>query len=268
LDSITLTNPLVVFDLETTGVTVDVDRVTQFAGMKIWPNGEIEEYETKVNPLMQVSEQILELTHLTQEELDAAFTFHQLAEYLHWYMTCPYQYSTQQWFDHVDYCGYNSNNFDIPFITAEFERVNFEFDISKSHCPDPMLVYKKMEPRDLTAAYKHYCGKDLEGAHDALTDIRATWEVLQGQVAMYPDMPTDVEGIAQFGKKDGWIDMLGKFAWENNRPIVNFGKHKGCTLEYMSQYEPGFLRWMLKNDFPVDAKQIAQDALDKKYPIR
>ena len=263
-----LDGPLVVFDLETTGTKAGVDRITQIAAIKYWPDGHVEELSTTVNPLMPVKKFILELTHLTQEILDNSHPFSAWAEYVFYFFTTVDHPVTGLQSPRVDYAGYNSNRFDIPFLQAEFDRVNYSWNTEGSCCLDSYQIFAKMDPRDLEAAYLKYCGKKLEGAHDALVDTRATFEVLIGQLQMHEDIPADVKGIAEFCKKEGWIDMLGKFVWEDDKVIINFSEHQGKTLEHMAACEPGFLNWMLKKDFSPEAKNIARDALKGIYPVK
>jgi DNA polymerase-3 subunit epsilon len=263
-----LEGPLVVFDLETTGTKAGVDRITQIAAIKYWPDGHVEELCTTINPLMEVKKFILELTHLTQEQLDNSHPFSAWAEYVYYYFTSAVHPTAGVQYPRVDYCGYNSNRFDIPFLQAEFDRVNYTWDTEGSCCIDAYQIFAKMAPRDLGAAYWKYCNKELEGAHDALVDTKATFEVLMGQIQMYEEMPADVCGISEFCKKEGWVDTLGKFIWEEGRVVLNFSEHQGKSLPHMAQCEPGFLRWMLKKDFSAEAKKIARDALEGVFPVK
>jgi DNA polymerase-3 subunit epsilon len=283
--SIQATRPIVLYDLETTGVDPETDRVTQIAAYKIWPGESIDEAIVTlkgyidqgvdvqiqdriicytINPERIVSDFILELTHLTQDRLNASCTFGQWAGWLQHFFDNAV---SPEGVDHgiVDWAGFNITKFDTTMLEAEFRRTPFELKAEGRHMLDSFQVFVKKEPRNLAAATQFYCGEDIEGAHNALVDIQATLKVMQAQTRQYADMPEDNEGIAAYGKHDDWIDSTGKFRKEGFKVVIAIGKHAGTELSVLAQTQGGYLRWMLDKDFPADAKKIARDALNGVY---
>jgi len=278
--------PLVVYDLESTGVSPSADRVTQIAAIKIWPGedvsaavemlerciqqgGNMHEDDRlisyTINPQTTVKPFVLELTHLTQEQLNASCTFEQWASWLH----ILFGNAVKDGVDYgtVDLAGFNSNKFDNLMLCEEFKRCGYEYSLEGRNLLDAYSIYAKMEGRKLVDAMQLYCGKDISDvAHNALVDISATLQVFLGQEAKYEDMPADNAGIAQFGKQENWIDMAGKFIWEGDVAVMGFGKHVNIPLETIAGTQSGFLGWMLRMDFPEDAKQIARQALKGIFP--
>ena len=278
--------PLVVYDLEATGVNTAIDRVTQIAAIKIWPGEDVgaavEMLERSIqqggnmheddrlisytiNPQTTVKPFVLELTHLTQEELNASCTFEQWAPFLH--MLFGNAVKDGEDYGKVDLAGFNSNKFDNLMLCAEFERCGYEYSLDGRNLLDAYSIYAKNEGRRLVDAMQLYCGKDIsEVAHNALVDISATLQVFLGQEAKYEDMPADNAGIAEYGKKPNWIDMSGKFLWEGDVAVMGFGKHVNTPLETIARTQAGFLRWMIGKDFPADAETIAKQALQGIFP--
>jgi len=280
--------PLVVYDLESTGVNTAVDRVTQIAAIKIWPGedvtaavemlercikqgGNMHEDDRiisyTINPQTTVKPFVLELTHLTQEQLNASSTFEEWAGWLH----VLFGNAVKDGVDYgtVDLAGFNSNKFDNNLLCEEFKRSGFEYSLEGRNLLDAYSIYAKNEGRTLVDAMKLYCNKDISNvAHNALVDISATLEVFLGQAAKYDDMPADNAGIAEYGKKAGWIDMSGKFIWEGDKVVMGFGKHINTPLETIARTQSGFLNWMLDKDFPADAKKIARQALQGTFPTK
>lgn len=278
--------PIVLFDLETTGVNTGVDRVTQIAALKIWPGEDPEaalEMLTRcaasgdkyaeadmlvnqtINPKTIVKPFILEMTHLTQEELNASLPFEEWAPWLHHF----FSNSVKNGIDYggVDLAGFNNNKFDNLMLEAEFKRAGCEFSLEGRNLLDAFAIFAKKEGRSLADAMKFYCDEDIEGAHNALVDIKATLQVFLAQSKEYEDMPADNAGIADYCKREGWIDTTGKFRWEGDEAVVNFSKdHLNNTIQDTAKYQSGFFNWMLKNDFPSDAQKIARDALAGIFP--
>ena len=161
----------------------------------------------------------------------------------------------KQFIEHCDLAGYNSNRFDIPMLAEEFLRIGMEFDSKGRRLLDVQRIFHLMEQRTLSAAYKFYCSKSLDGAHSAEVDATATWEVLEAQVQKYPQIGTDLESILKFIGEEQVVDFARRFVMENGVEIFNFGKHKGRTVADVLKAEPQYYDWMMKGDFPMHTKQ-------------
>ena len=143
------------------------------------------------------------------------------------------------------------------------------------------LFLGQMEPRNLTAAYKFFCGKKLEGAHGAAADTQASLEVFEAQLERYSAMSPDQfpENITAFPQtlddlhafcnqvNPSNVDRNGRFKWRNGEAVVSFGRHNGETLREVAANAPDFLQWIIRADFDDDVKKIAQNALRGKFPV-
>ncbi|MDE6717884.1 MAG: 3'-5' exonuclease, partial [Muribaculaceae bacterium] len=184
--------------------------------------------------------------HITDEDVKDAPTFRQISKAL------------LAIFDGCDIAGYNSNKFDVPLLIEEFARAGLTFDISGRNFVDVQNIFHKMEQRTLVAAYRFYCGKELEGAHSALADTRATYEVLKSQLDRYDTLENDVEKLASFSRAGRGIDLAARFVLdEKDVPIMNFGKHKGKPVKEVFRKEPSFYAWMMQGDFARNTKDVA-----------
>lgn len=249
----TLENPLCVFDLETTGLQVTKDRIVQIAALKIHPNGKQEELNLIVNPEMEIPQEVIDIHGITNELALNAPTFRELAEEI------------KSFFGDSDLAGYNSNKFDIPVLAEEFLRVGIEFDLTQRAFIDVQNIFHKMEQRTLVAAYKFYCKKNLENAHDAMYDTKATWEVLEKQIEKYKLKP-DVLSLAELSRAGNHkiLDMAGRIAINSKGEVIyNFGKHNGKTIESVANTEPGYYGWMLEADFPLYTKSVLRKAMEE-----
>ena len=250
--NISLKKPLCVFDLETTGLQITKDRIVQIAIIKILPNGSKKNLNLVVNPEMVIPQEVIDIHGITNERALQAPTFKQLAPEIITFI------------GESDLAGFNSNKFDIPVLAEEFLRVDAKFDLSQRAFIDVQNIFHKMEQRTLVAAYKFYCGKTLENAHDAMYDTIATWEVLEKQIEKY-ELNTNVEALADLSRAGNHkiLDMAGRIALnENDEVIYNFGKHKGKTIEKIAKTEPGYYGWMLDSDFPLYTKSILRKSME------
>ena len=250
--NISLKKPLCVFDLETTGLQITKDRIVQIAIIKILPNGSKKNLNLVVNPEMVIPQEVIEIHGITNERALQAPTFKQLAPEI------------INFIGESGLAGFNSNKFDIPVLAEEFLRVDAKFDLSQRAFIDVQNIFHKMEQRTLVAAYKFYCGKTLENAHDAMYDTIATWEVLEKQIEKY-ELNTNVEALADLSRAGNHkiLDMAGRIALnENDEVIYNFGKHKGKTIEKIAKTEPGYYGWMLEADFPLYTKSILRKSME------
>lgn len=249
-----LKNPIVFFDLETTGVNIQNDRIVEICCVKVSPNGKEESKCRRINPEMHIPEEATAVHHITDDDVKDEPTFRQIAV------------SLRQFLEGCDFAGFNSNKFDVPMLVEEFHRVGVDLDLSKRKFVDVQNIYHKLEPRTLVAAYKYYCGKDLEDginvegqdvkAHSALADVTATYEVLKAQLDKYPDVLTnDIGELAEFSKRGNVVDFAGRMAYnEDGQVVFNFGKHKGRPVFDVFKTEPSYYDWIQKGDFAYDTK--------------
>ena len=255
--SIELKNPLVFFDLESTGLNVLQDRIIQIGMIKINPDQTREVLEYFVNPEIQVRKEILSLTGIEQEDLDKAKTFRELAQEI------------KNFCIHCDFAGYNLKRFDIPLLLEEFKRNKVFFDLGSTvGIVDVQTIFHKNEPRDLSAAYKFYCKKEMKNAHSALADTQATLDIFFAQLEHYSNLPKNIIGLAKFCTDERFVDRQGRLHWADNEAVIGFGKHKGVTLRKLVNESAGYLTWMINNDFPEDTKEILKMALNGVFPSK
>ncbi|MEO6166231.1 MAG: 3'-5' exonuclease [Chitinophagales bacterium] len=239
-----LTRPLAFVDLETTGINFAKDRIVEIAVLKVMPDGNVHEKQTRVNPLMPIPAQVIAIHGITDEDVKNAPTFEQIAK----------QYFI--FLDECDLAGFNSTRFDFPILLEEFYRAGVIFDVSTRKFVDVQRIYHSMEPRNLGAAYKFYCQKELEGAHGAMADVKATYEVLKSQLDRYPDgLKNDVTFLHDFSKDGDYVDLGKRMYYENSIEMFNFGKHKGKAVTEIFKTEPSYYDWLLKSEFPLDFKE-------------
>jgi DNA polymerase III subunit epsilon len=255
-DVLRLARPLAVPDVETTGVVVGLDRIIQIGLTIHYPHREPIAWATYVDPEMPIPAETTQKFKISDADVAGAPTWRQIGPAL-----APKLRG-------VDFAGYNVD-FDLKHLRAEFQRVGVDWDweADGAKVVDAKMIFFQREPRDLTAAVKRYLGEDLEGAHDAGNDVRATERVLAAQLALYPDLPRTVDALAEvcFPKDPNWVDSKGKVVWRAGEACLGFGQHNGTPLRRM---EPGYLRWMLGKDFPADTKKVISDALAGRYPRR
>lgn len=246
-----LSRPLAFIDLETTGVNISIDRIIEIAIVKINPDGTKQVKRKLINPLMPIPKGSSDIHGITDEMVKDAPSFKQIANEI------------KQFIEQCDLGGYNSNRFDIPMLIEEFLRVGIEFSVDGKKLVDVQKVFHMMEQRTLSAAYKFYCQKNLDGAHSAETDATATWEVLEAQVERYPQIGNTVESIVKFTGEDDIVDFARRFIKENGVEVFNFGKHKGKTVVQVLKEEPQYYDWMMKGDFPMNTKQKLTEILNR-----
>ena len=246
-----LARPLFVIDLETTGINLAVDRIVELAIVKVQPDGSRLVKRKLVNPQMPIPKVSSDVHGITDDMVKDAPSFKQIANEI------------RQFLDNCDLAGYNSNRFDIPMLVEEFLRSGLEFDVTNRHLLDVQKLYHMMEPRTLSAAYKFYCGKDLDNAHSAEVDAMATFEILESQLQRYSQAGTTVESIIKFTGQEQIVDFARRFIMENGVEIFNFGKHKGKPVTEVLKAEPQYYDWMMKGDFPMHTKQKLTEILNR-----
>jgi DNA polymerase-3 subunit epsilon len=237
-----LKKPLAVIDLETTGVNLGSDRIVEIAIVKIQTDGTRLIKRKLLNPEIPISQISRDLHGITNEMVKDAPTFKQVANEI------------KQFLDNCDLAGYNSNRFDIPLLAEEFLRVGLEFDFTHRRLVDVQKIFHMMEQRTLSAAYKFYCNKNLEGAHGAEVDAVATWEILEAQLEKYPQLGSTVDSIITCIGDDNIVDFARRMIMENGVEVFNFGKHKGRAVVDVLKAEPQYYDWMMKGDFPMHTK--------------
>lgn len=241
-----LKRPLVFFDLETTGVDILHDRIVEISIVKITPGHEdTPEVRTRrINPGMHIPESATEVHHITDEDVANAPSFKQIAR------------SLADFIRGCDIAGFNSTRFDIPMLDEEFHRANVDFDFHRANFVDVQTIFHKLEPRNLTAAYKFYCDKDLVGAHGAEADTLATYEILLAQLDRYEGLPNEVAELAKFSAINNNVDLAGRLIFDDKgREIINFGKYKGRVASEVLAADPGYYTWVMQGDFSRDTKR-------------
>lgn len=249
--SLKLTRPLAFIDLETTGINLSTDRIVEIAIVKITVEGEKQVKRKLLNPEMPISKTSSDIHGITDEMVKDAPTFKQVGNEI------------KQFLEHCDLGGYNSNRFDIPLLMEEMLRIGLEFDMKGRRLVDVQKIFHLMEQRTLSAAYKFYCNKNLEGAHGAEVDATATWEVLEAQVQRYPQLGDTVESIIKCIGDDQIVDFARRFVMENGVETFNFGKYKGKPVADVLKSEPQYYDWMMKGDFPLHTKQKLTEILKR-----
>lgn len=259
-----LTKPIVFFDLETTGVLVGSDRIVQICLLKVDVDGTETELNYLVRPVndngttMHIPEESSAIHHITDEMVARELSFAERAPTIAAFIADS------------DLAGYNSNKFDVPLLVEEFLRSGVEFSLKGRRLVDVQNIFHRMEQRTLVAAYKFYCGKNLDGAHSADADTRATYEVLKAQLDRYQGAPyenrdgtttypvvNDIAKLSEFSCTQQCADLVGHIGFDSKgREVFNFGKHKGKTLEQVFQQEPAYYDWMIKADFPLSTKRV------------
>lgn len=238
-----LSKPLASIDLETTGVNPGTDRIVEIAIIKVLPDGTRSVKRKLINPEMPIPKTASDIHGITDDMVKDAPTFKQVANEL------------KQVLDGCDIAGYNSNRFDIPLLMEEFLRVQVEFDMKGRKLVDVQKIFHQMEQRTLSAAYKFYCDKNLDGAHSAEADATATFEILEAQTIRYPVLGNTVDTILKVIGEDIIVDFARRFVMDNGVEVFNFGKFKGRAVSDVLKAEPQYYDWMMRGDFPQHTKQ-------------
>ncbi len=252
-----LKRPIIFFDLETTGLDIAKDRIVELCYIRVEPNGNEEARSMRINPEMHIPEVASSVHGITDDDVKDCPTFADVA---------PQLAAT---FEGCDLAGFNSNRFDLPLLAEEFMKAGVNIDLSHVQAIDVQNIYHKLEKRTLAAAYKFYCGRDLENAHSALADAQATYEVLQAQLDHYPnDLQNDVDFLAEFSRMNRNIDFAGRFVYdESGKELINFGKYKGKAIKDVLSRDPGYYSWIMQGDFTLNTKQVLTK-LRLKYAAR
>ncbi len=240
--NIQLQRSIVFLDLETTGLSLTQDRIVEIAMLKISPDGSRQMKRKLVNPEKSIPAEVSAIHGITDEMVKDAPTFKQMANEI------------RQYLEGADLGGYNSNKFDWPLLVEEFLRAGLQFDIQGRKLLDVQKIYHQMEPRNLSAAYRFYCEKELENAHSAETDINATWDVFLAQIERYPQLGNSIDTVMKVVGEDQIVDFARRMVMENGKETFNFGKHKGRPVEDVLKSEPSYYDWMMKSEFAMHTK--------------
>ncbi|MCC8095099.1 MAG: 3'-5' exonuclease [Tannerellaceae bacterium] len=240
-----LRNPLVFFDLETTGINIVKDRIVEISFVKVHPNGKEESKTRRINPGMPIPPESTAIHGITDEDVKDCPTFKEIAK------------SLAAQIEGCDLAGFNSNRFDIPMLVEEFLRAGVDLDLNKRKFVDVQTIFHKMEQRTLSAAYKFYCNKTLENAHTTEADTYATYEILQAQLDRYPELQNDVNHLSQFSSFNNNVDFAGRMIYnEDGKEVINFGKYKGQLVDDVLKNDPGYYSWIMNGDFPLNTKKM------------
>jgi DNA polymerase-3 subunit epsilon len=249
---ISIIKPLTFVDLETTGSIIGLDRIVEVGALKIMPDGEELEFETRVNPEMGITTEATKMHAITNPDVQRAPTFGGVAPRL------------ADFLSDSDLAGYNLLNFDLPILQSEFQRVGHNLPMEGRRVIDVLDIFVRKEPRDLKAAYRFYCGREYEGAHSASADARACWHVLQGQVRRYKDIPKTAEGLGAYvaeHRKKRTLDSGGWFISRYGKPALARGKHQGMLIREVEERDPDYLDWMLSVGLPEDTIEVIRTVL-------
>ncbi|MFN6377994.1 MAG: exonuclease domain-containing protein [Flavobacteriales bacterium] len=264
-----LKKPLAFFDLETTGTDVAKDRIVEIAVVKMMPDGQVHTLPVKegaenrmlINPGVPIPLEASMVHGIYDADVSGKPQFHHVAKDLFLFL------------HDCDLGGFNSNKFDIPLLAEEFLRAGIDFSLEGRNLVDVQVIFHLMEPRSLKAAYKFYCGKNLEGAHEALADAKATKEVFEAMIeryqgveiedrngAMYAPVVNDMDKIHSLSERRKKADLAGHIVYNDANEIVfNFGKYRGEKVVDILQRDPGYYSWMQNADFPLYTKKVLTD---------
>jgi DNA polymerase-3 subunit epsilon len=240
-----LHKPICFFDLETTGVQVSKDRIVEISILKVFPNGNKESKTWLVNPEMKIPAETTAIHGISDEKVANEPTFKTLAPVIY------------QMIKDSDLAGFNSDRFDIPLLAEEMLRAEIDFDMKNTVTVDVQTIFHKKEQRTLSAGYKFYCNKELDGAHSAAIDTNATYEILLAQLERYPDLDNTIKELSEFSTRKKSVDFAGFIVFDKeNKEVFSFGKHKGRKVEEVLQTEPGYYNWIQNADFPLYTKKV------------
>ena len=241
-----LKNPLVFFDLETTGTNINSDRIVEICYLKVYPNGNEESKTLRINPEMHIPEASSAIHGIYDADVADCPTFKDVAK------------NIANDIEGCDLAGFNSNRFDIPLLAEEFLRVGVDIDMMKRKFIDVQVIFHKLEQRTLSAAYKFYCDKNLEDAHTSEADTRATYEVLKAQLDRYPDvLENDMKFLADYSSYNKNVDFAGRIVYnEQGVEVFNFGKYKGMSVAEILKKDIGYFGWLMQGDFTLNTKNV------------
>lgn len=246
--------PICFFDIESTGISTAKDRIVELHILKLFLDGTKKSKTWRVNPSIPIPAEVSRIHGITDEDVADCPAFADIVS------------EVLAMIEGADLAGYNSYRFDLPMLAEEILRTgNEDFDLKACRSIDVQVIYHKKERRNLTAAYRFYCDKELKGAHDARADVEATCEVFQAQLQKYTDLPDNSEALSQYTKQTEFADFAGFLTFDDQREIViNFGKNKGKKIKWLAQHDTGYLDWVLRSDFPLYTKNAIKKFFKRK----
>jgi len=258
LSSLNLSKPLVFFDLETTGLDINNDRIVQFAFLRVNVDRTQEEWMELVNPGVPIPAEASRVHHITDDTVADKPFFKDFAE------------TVSEFLQDCDLAGFNIARFDAPFLQSEMQRAGVPFDLKNVNFVDAQVIYHKNEPRNLFAAYRFYCNGEHIDAHDAMGDVRVTLDILDAQLRKYNKLPKSTDGLHKYclPGDSRFVTSDRKFYWKDGEAVLSFGKHKGKSLQYLVENERDYLIWMQNGDFTDETKQIVSDAFAGIFPSK
>ena len=253
---IKLERPIAFFDIESTGTSPRSDRIVELCIIKIMPDKSQQNYVKRFNPGRHIPEETTAIHGISDEDV----------------ADCPkFEEDAREVADFIEGCdlgGYNIGRFDIPMLAEEFRRAGVYFESDSRRIVDMQRIFHRKEPRDLSAALKFYCGEEHVDAHGAEGDVIATIKVFEGQLKKYADLPHDIGQLDDFcnPRNPNWVDKTGRLRWDKGNVVINFGKMKDTALKYLIEKDKGYIKWILKSDFPADTRKIVEDAQNGIWP--
>ena len=237
-----LFRPLAFFDLETTGVDITNDKIIEIAILKVMPDGSLEKYHQVCNPGKPISPEVSAIHGFTDEMVKDKMLFDKIAPEI------------EAFLKNCDFAGFNSNRFDIPLLVEEMLRAGINLEVEHRQAIDVQRIYHKLERRNLEAAYAFYCHKELVGAHSAMVDVLATYEVLLAQLEKHEELQNDVSFLTTFSEDGKFIDVARRLVERKGHICFNFGKYKDMPVEEVLRKEPNYYNWVMNADFPLHTK--------------
>lgn len=244
--SLNLKKPIIIFDLETTGIDSAKDRIVEISLVKVMPDGTKDIKTRRINPEMPIPPESTAVHGISDDDVKDCPKFREIAKSLAAYI------------EGCDFAGFNCNKFDLPVLAEEFLRADVDIDLKRHKVIDVQNIFHKLEQRTLVAAYKFYCQKELNNAHSAEADTLATYEVLLAQIERYPDdLKNDVEFLADYSSRSQFVDFAGRIVYDDNGvEVFGFGKHKGQSVAKVFREEPSYYSWMMNGDFPKYTQKV------------
>jgi DNA polymerase-3 subunit epsilon len=248
--NLTLRRPLVFFDLETTGTDLATDRIVEISVIRVEPDGATSSRTRRLDPERPIPPEASAVHGIRDEDVRGEPTFRQIANGL------------LEFLKEADLGGFNVRRFDVPLLDRELRDCGLDLGLADRRVLDVMTIFHKKEPRDLRAAVRHYLAREHAGAHTAEADVAAALDVLDAQLERYADLPRSVDELdAWCGPMAVAVDRAGKFVWREGEVAFSFGRYQGRSLREVAKEQPDYLRWILDQDFPPDARELVERAL-------
>ncbi len=256
MKSLRQTRALAVFDLESTGTDPQSDRIVEISVLRIEPDGTRESRTRRINPERPIPPEATAVHGIRDEDVRECPVFRRVARGL------------LDFLGDADLAGFNVRRFDVPLLERELRECGLELGLDRRRIVDMMTIFHRQEPRDLSAAVRFYLGREHEGAHSAEADVAVAAEILDAQLARYADLPDTVDELAAwcFPVPADAVDREGKFVWRDGEAVFSFGRYAGQPLRQVVLDAPDYLQWILRSDFPADARELVERALRDELP--